>query len=139
MDGADRRCHRASRALRSPDRARADAAVWRQGGRHQRLFSRSRRVADGIHVLFDLNRGALMSIAHDPTILPADLPAPQDDGAARHLTGMKLPSLMLAATDGSRIDLSQSPGRTLLYIYPRTGRPGVPLPDGWDAIPGARG
>jgi peroxiredoxin len=26
-----------------------------------------------------------------------------------------------------------------VYIYPRTGRPGVPAPDGWDAIPGARG
>jgi peroxiredoxin len=31
------------------------------------------------------------------------------------------------------------PGRTVLYIYPRTGRPGEPTPDGWEAIPGARG
>ena len=30
-------------------------------------------------------------------------------------------------------------GRTVVYIYPRTGRPGVALPEGWDAIPGARG
>ena len=27
----------------------------------------------------------------------------------------------------------------MLYIYPRTGVPGEPNPDGWDAIPGARG
>jgi peroxiredoxin len=27
----------------------------------------------------------------------------------------------------------------VIYIYPMTGRPGVPLPDGWDDIPGARG
>jgi peroxiredoxin len=80
-----------------------------------------------------------MSILHDPNILPAGLPAPQDDGAARHLEGMKLPSLGLAATDGSEVDLAALSGRTIVYIYPRTGRPGQPLPEGWDAIPGARG
>jgi peroxiredoxin len=80
-----------------------------------------------------------MTILHDPTVLPPDLPVPTDDGAARHLTGLKLPALALTATDGSSVDLSQLAGRTVLYIYPRTGRPGVPLPDGWDAIPGARG
>jgi peroxiredoxin len=31
------------------------------------------------------------------------------------------------------------PGRTVIYCYPRTGVPGEALPDGWDAIPGARG
>jgi peroxiredoxin len=76
---------------------------------------------------------------HDPTVLPDDLPAPQDDGAARHLTGLALPSIALAATDGAAIDLSKLGGRTVLYIYPRTGQPGVALPTGWDAIPGARG
>jgi peroxiredoxin len=76
---------------------------------------------------------------HNPNILPADLPVPQDDGAARHLTGLKLPSLRLAATDGSEVDLAALSGRTVVYVYPRTGRPGQPLPDGWDAIPGARG
>jgi peroxiredoxin len=76
---------------------------------------------------------------HDPTILPADLPVPPDDGAARHLAGMRLPALALAATDGAVVDLARLAGRTVVYIYPRTGRPGVPLPDGWDAIPGARG
>jgi peroxiredoxin len=80
-----------------------------------------------------------MSTSHDPNILPADLPVPQDDGAARHLEGFRLPSLALPATDGSEVDLAALSGRTVVYIYPRTGRPGQPLPDGWDAIPGARG
>jgi peroxiredoxin len=76
---------------------------------------------------------------HNPNILPADLPVPEDDGAARHLTGVKLPSLLLVPTDGSEVDLAALSGRSVVYIYPRTGRPGQPLPDGWDAIPGARG
>jgi peroxiredoxin len=80
-----------------------------------------------------------MTTAHDPNVLPADIPAPQDDGGARHLTGLALPSVPLAATDGSRVDLSKLAGRTVVYLYPRTGVPGQSPPDGWDAIPGARG
>lgn len=80
-----------------------------------------------------------MTTLHDPTVLPDGIPAPQDDGATRHLPGIKLPSVARAATDGSVVDLSVLPGRTIVYVYPRTGRPGVALPDGWDAIPGARG
>ncbi len=76
---------------------------------------------------------------HDPTHLPANIPAPQDDGAARHLTGMKLPDLALPATRSGAFNLSVIGGRTVLYIYPRTGVPGVDLPPGWDDIPGARG
>jgi peroxiredoxin len=71
--------------------------------------------------------------------LPGGLPAPQDDGATRHLPGMRLPSLPLRATDGSTVDLAALKGRTVVYAYPRTGVPGQALPDGWDAIPGARG
>jgi len=80
-----------------------------------------------------------MTAPHDPTQLPADIPAPQDDGAVRHLPGTKLPVLALTATDGSRVSLFALRGRTVLYVYPRTGRPGEALPDGWDTIPGARG
>jgi peroxiredoxin len=80
-----------------------------------------------------------MTTAHDPNVLPADIPVPRDDGAARHLTGRRLPALALAATDGSRIDLSRLRGRTVIYVYPRTGVPGQSPPDGWDQIPGARG
>jgi peroxiredoxin/catechol 2,3-dioxygenase-like lactoylglutathione lyase family enzyme len=76
---------------------------------------------------------------HDPTVLPANIPVPEDDGAARHLTGMKLPDLPLPATRGGALNLSIIAGRTVLYIYPRTGVPGVDLPPGWDDIPGARG
>lgn len=71
--------------------------------------------------------------------LPSDLPEPYDDGAARHLPRMQLPNLALAATTGGRVTLSHCPGLTIVYAYPRTGRPGEELPDGWDAIPGARG
>ena len=80
-----------------------------------------------------------MTALHDPNVLPAELPAPQDDGAARHLAGVRLPSLALAATDGSQVDLSKLSGRTVVYVYPRTGVPGQPLPEGWNDIPGARG
>jgi len=76
---------------------------------------------------------------HDPTVLPTNIPAPQDDGAARHLTGARLPDLALPATDGSAVNLAKLKGRTVVYIYPRTGVPGRALPTGWDAIPGARG
>ena len=67
------------------------------------------------------------------------IPAPADDGGADHLPGMALPALSLAATDGRRVDLSALPGRSIVYVYPMTGRPDVPLPEGWDMIPGARG
>jgi len=80
-----------------------------------------------------------MTALHDPNVLPAELPAPQDDGAARHLAGMRLPSLVLPATDGSNVDLSKLSGRTVVYVYPRTGVPEQPLPEGWNEIPGARG
>ncbi|MGH6670845.1 MAG: peroxiredoxin [Xanthobacteraceae bacterium] len=76
---------------------------------------------------------------HDPTYLPADIPVPQDDGAARHLPGMKWPDLSLPATTGPAVNVSKLKGRTVIYVYPRTGVPGVDAPPGWDDIPGARG
>jgi peroxiredoxin len=69
----------------------------------------------------------------------SDIPAPVDDGATEHLAGERMPSVLLAATSGSAIDLSAQRGRTVVYAYPRTGRPGVANPEGWDMIPGARG
>jgi peroxiredoxin len=77
--------------------------------------------------------------AHNPNVLPPDIPAPLDDGAARHLAGAKLPDLALPATSGPAVNLSRLKGRTVVYIYPRTGVPGVDTPPGWDQIPGARG
>jgi peroxiredoxin len=76
---------------------------------------------------------------HDPNVLPPNIPAPQDDGAARHLTGAKLPDVALPATSGAVANLSKLKGRTVVYVYPRTGVPGVDAPPGWDDIPGARG
>jgi len=77
--------------------------------------------------------------ARNLTELPPDLPVPIDDGAARHLTGLKLPDLGLGSTGGTPVNLSKLAGRTIVYAYPRTGEPGKPMIEGWDAIPGARG
>jgi peroxiredoxin len=88
-------------------------------------------------------------MAFDPTQLPADLPAPADDGAAAHLTGMAMPPVVLPSTsgegsaeDGAPVRVDAVPpgfGRLIIYAYPLTGLPGVPVPDDWDDIPGARG
>ena len=67
------------------------------------------------------------------------IPAPKDDGAARHLLGARMASVALSATDGTTIDLSALPGLAVIYAYPRMGTPGVENPEGWDLIPGARG
>lgn len=69
----------------------------------------------------------------------SQLPRPEDDGAATHLAGLRLDHVALPATDGSTVDLADLQGQAVLYIYPMTGRPDTPLPDGWDGIPGARG
>jgi peroxiredoxin len=68
------------------------------------------------------------------------IPAPEDDGGARHLPGMAVPDVALTATDGTSISLARLPGRVVVFAYPRTGVPGQisPVPD-WDMIPGARG
>ena len=72
--------------------------------------------------------------------VPPGLPVPDDDGAAAGLLGMSVPSLRLASTRGGDLDLAEAAReRVVVYIYPRTGRPDEPPPDGWDAIPGARG
>lgn len=75
----------------------------------------------------------------DVHTLPADLPVPEDDGAADHLFGLMLPQLTLDSTQGPISLRALSLERLVLYVYPRTGRPGEPTPAEWDAIPGARG
>ncbi len=76
----------------------------------------------------------------DYTSLPPDLPVPQDDGAADHLPGLVLPSLPLPTTRGGDADLAElAAGRLVAYVYPRTGTPGQPSPQGWDDNPGGRG
>ena len=80
-------------------------------------------------------------MTHDPTALPADLPVPEDDGAADHLPGLPVPTVPLVATGGGTIDLAERSrsGTVVVFAYPRTGRPGEDPPPGWDEIPGARG
>ncbi|MGW8375040.1 MerR family transcriptional regulator [Streptomyces sp. ODS28] len=76
----------------------------------------------------------------DYTTLPADLPVPEDDGAADHLPGTPMPPLELGSSGAGRVRLDAlGPGRTVLYLYPLTGSPSTDLPEGWNAIPGARG
>jgi peroxiredoxin len=71
--------------------------------------------------------------------LPEALPVPEDDVAADHLLGAAVPAVALRATTGESIRLDKLTGRTVLFCYPRTGRPEEELPPGWNAIPGARG
>jgi len=81
-----------------------------------------------------------MGAVSNPNVLPPSLPAPVDDGAARHLIGVRLPVLRLPSTDGGELDLGAlGDGRTILYVYPMTAEPGRALPHGWDELPGARG
>jgi peroxiredoxin len=71
--------------------------------------------------------------------IPKDLPVPIDDGACDHLAGMRVPSVPLHSTAGRSVDLATLPGRTVIYCYPRTGRPDVDPPQDWNEIAGARG
>jgi peroxiredoxin len=76
----------------------------------------------------------------DFSSLPADLPVPVDDGASDHLPGSTVPHVALPSTLGGELDLAAAASeRVVVYVYPRTGTPGQPSPEGWDDIPGARG
>lgn len=107
----------------------------------------ARRAALVAHLQQAAHRGSRVSPANegedlmtDYTNLPADLPVPEDDGASAHLPGTKVPHLELQGTGGGSVRLDAfGAGRTVIYVYPLTGRPGTDLPDGWDSIPGARG
>jgi peroxiredoxin len=67
------------------------------------------------------------------------LPIPKDDGACNHLLGQKLPQVLLDSTSGERVNLSGIQGKVVLYCYPMTKQPNVPIPDGCEQIPGAAG
>lgn len=71
--------------------------------------------------------------------LPDNIPVPLDDGACAHLPGMRLPPVPLMSTSGRLVDLSALVGTKVVYCYPRTGKPDVEPPAGWNEIPGARG
>jgi peroxiredoxin len=81
-------------------------------------------------------------VSRDPRTLPPDLPAPEDDGAAVHLRGAHMPDVALPSTGGAEVGLAALPGLSVVFAYPRTGRPGEEPLGGeaaWNAIPGARG
>src|ERR1700750_2465011 len=63
------------------------------------------------------------SALHDGDTLPEGLPVPEDDGGADHLAGLELPSLLLESSLGE-VNVRDF---DVIYIYPRSGRPGVPL------------
>jgi DNA-binding transcriptional MerR regulator/peroxiredoxin len=84
---------------------------------------------DGLHQRLDEAAGRVPSPA--PGRASAD-PA--------ELIGMLMPSLDFYATDGRPVDLGAlGPGRSVIFVYPLTGRPGVDLFDSLLNIPGARG
>jgi peroxiredoxin len=67
-------------------------------------------------------------------------PTLADDGAPRHLQrGRRMPDIELPTTAGDGVSFARLPGRTIVYCYPWTGRPGLPNPPGWDDIAGAHG
>jgi len=74
-------------------------------------------------------------VSHDVYSLPPNLPVPEDDGAADHLAGLHLPDLVLDSSQGE-VNVRDF---AVIYVYPRSGRPGVPMLPGWDETPGARG
>jgi peroxiredoxin len=72
--------------------------------------------------------------------IPSNLPVPVDDGACKHLPGMRVPAITLVSTSNRRLNMADvARGRTVVYAYPRTGRPDQEIPKGWNEIPGARG
>ena len=63
-----------------------------------------------------------------------------DDGAYDHLAGgVTVPEVRLPATTGQQLDVVADSRWTVLFLYPATGTPGEPLPDGWLQAPGAYG
>jgi peroxiredoxin len=52
---------------------------------------------------------------------------------------MALPRILLPATTGRDICIADTPGTSVVIVYPWTGRPGHPDPPHWDDIPGAHG
>lgn len=72
---------------------------------------------------------------------PPPLPAPEDDGAARHLPGSRLPSLELPSSDGGTVGLSKLPTPSVVFVHPGIGGHlgrDAQLEE-WTALPGARG
>src|SRR5690606_38452146 len=116
------------------DAAEADGADPRRRRRHARVLSGvSARPERG-------RRTGMVEIGAAMTAADWPYPAPADDGAADHLTlGLVVPDIELPSTDGGAVSLARLDKGAVVFIYPWTGRPGLPNPPGWDEIPGAHG
>ncbi|MGI5340865.1 MerR family transcriptional regulator [Streptomyces sp. CA-181903] len=141
---AARRAALAARLHEAAHRGGAPAAQQRPG--HSTHEGDAMHEGDVMHVTHEedvIHEGHVMpegDAMHDFNRLPAGLPVPEDDGACDTLPGQALPPLELPGTDGRSVRLDAlGPGRSVIYVYPLTGRPGTDLPDGWNNIPGARG
>lgn len=77
-------------------------------------------------------------MTHDPYSLPDDLPPPTDDGACADLEGRQMPDIELPSTSGSPVRLRRAE-TAVFYVFPKSGRPGVDPPPGWNDTPGMRG
>jgi peroxiredoxin len=67
-------------------------------------------------------------------------PVPTADGAYDHVLGSTVPPLELPSTAGGEVEICDPAAAfTVLFLYPMTGTPGRPLPEGWMEIPGAFG
>ena len=119
------------------------AAIDELTGRIEELTLRRPRLAERLREAAYRNSTADVAAATQPAAPaatpPDEAPPPVDDGAADHLPGLRVPRITLPATTGQDVRLWEPGGRTVLYIYPMTGRPDVDLPEGWNTIPGARG
>jgi len=105
---------------------------------HTAIGSLARSSVSGMRTAATLPSVAMAR--HELHELSPDLPVPEDDGAAHHLLDAEVPSVVLPATSGGQVDLAgASMDMLVVYVYPKTGIPGQPLPAGWDRIPGARG
>ena len=67
-------------------------------------------------------------------------PIPVDDDAANHLKNLNIPNISLPNQEGNNLRLDRSDTfRMIIYFFPMTGRPDMPLPKNWNKIPGANG
>lgn len=75
----------------------------------------------------------------DGTLTGSAAPGSAEAARVAALQGTRIPELTLPAHTGSDLDvIDQTAGATVLFCYPATGTP-VPLPENWNAIPGAVG
>jgi peroxiredoxin len=93
-----------------------------------------------IHTVIGTKMSNEKSLPNDVLIkVPDNLPVPDDDGACNHLPGMVIPPVELISTSGKPVDLTAQSEWIVVYCYPMTGRPGIPVPEGWASTPGAAG